>query len=286
MSCKHIYLVLLLVPVLLSCSDSTPPDELEYQLQFTELIAADDTNVPDSFKVLYLDDAAIITLWALFVDSSDLLYDVELPVDFMNNIYNGLVHIYNHKGMLDSSTYIFRYHLNIEPHERVHTLNIELDSTINWVSDWLNGDIQTENSEINNLVENYNLNLHKYYIFPPPRLPLVVLETEDRLNTFALAKKFEVIDGIVSAKRIVGSANVGLSAIDDGSSWDFEYFYSWGPCNIFPVECQFIHYWVVNVTPNGVVTLKESYGDEVPWPLSKIVLPGDFVLTRKMVLLK
>ena len=101
-------------------------------------------------------------------------------------------------------------------------------------------------SEINNLVEIYNLKIKKNYYLLPPRLPLVVLETDDRLNTFALGKKFVVIDGIVSAKRMVGSSSAGLSAIDDGSSWDFEYFYSWGACNFPPVECQFIHYWVVN----------------------------------------
>ena len=247
-----------------ACSDSTQPDEIEPELQFTKISPADDSNVPDPIKVLYLDDAAIITLWAVMEDSSDLLYDVDLPKDFIVNIYNGLIHIYNNREMLDSLTYIFRYDLHILNRARVHRISTRVDSTVDWVGNWLEGEIHTDNDEINRFITEYNLYIESYYIPPPPDLPLVVLESEIHINTYALAEKLEVIDGIVSAMNIIGSANVDLSAFDTGSDWEFEYFYSWGACNLNPVDCQFKHYWVVKVNPKGDVSLLEDYGDEIP----------------------
>lgn len=245
------------------CSESTEPVEIQPKLPFTKIAKADDSELSDSIKVLYLQDAATITIRAVIEDSSELLYDVSLPLDYMSNIYNGLIHIHNSRDPEDTLTYNYQHHSHFIGAEEVQQLFIHVDSTVSWVESWLNGNKETENSDINNLVSEFNLDI-TFHGISASSGPLIILETPIFLNTYALAKKFGMIDGVISAGGVRYSSNVFFSTNDTGKNWVFNYLYSWGPCSITPVvSCKYKHNWLVQVDQAGEVSLLESTGDDI-----------------------
>lgn len=286
---KNYYIIsIVFFLTLQGCSETTQPEEIQPKLPFTKIAKADDSELSDSIKVLYLQDAATITIRAVIEDSSESLYDVSLPLDYMINIYNGLIHIHSSRDLEDTLTYNYQHHSHFLGGEEAQQLFFRVDSTVKWVESWLNGNIETENSDIDSLVSEFNLDITSYGISASSGLPLIILETPIFLNTYALAKKFEMINGIISASGVRYASNITFSTNDTGNNWEFNYSYGWGPCGLsgYVMKCKYEHNWLVQVDQAGEVSLLESTGDDINKGFTKQSLSTEIGLTKKIVEIK
>ena len=269
------------------CSESTEPVEIQPKLPFTIIAKADDSELSDSIKVLYLQDAATITIRAVIEDSSELLYDVSLPLDYMINIYNGLIHIHNSRDPEDTLTYNYQHHSYFVEAVEVQQIYIHVDSTVNWVKSMLKGEIETDNDSINSLVNEYFLSINSHFIAASSGKLYIILESTSYLNTYALSKKFDVIEGVISTLNIRYASSATLFTVDTGLNWEFNYRYGWGPCGLSGdiVKCKYEHNWLVQVDQAGEVSLLESTGDDIHGDFTKKSLSTEIVQTNKIVLL-
>lgn len=270
-----------IILTLQACSESTEPIVVEPLLPFTRIAPADDSELSESIKVLFSEDAARMTLKAAIEDSGEALYDVNLPQDYMDNIYNGLIHIYNSRDPLDSVTTNFQQLTHVNTGVGVHGLHLEVDFSVLGIESWPSGHIRTGNSDIDTLITEYNLERTG-----SDSSQRINLESKFPLNTYALGKKFKIIDGVISVSIGASSSSKNITAIDTGLNWEFDYYYSWGPCSLMPVRCKYEHNWLVQVNQAGDVSLLDSYGDDIHENSTNESVSNVIVPIKKMALPK
>lgn len=142
------------------------------------------------------------------------------------------------------------------------TLGISKNATNAWADDWVAGNFNnTSNSDINELVNTYELSIKMGVVFPT-FYGYTTIKTKRALNTKGLAKKFYDIMGSTS-----GNEAFPYNYIGDGNSIHFDYVsdgvlvtFRKG-CGDCPAGCTYGRFWKfkVNVfTDCSVTYLKDS----------------------------
>lgn len=237
--------------------------EVEYINKWTkgkQLVPANDSSVPDSIKILIREDAARIALRDVHSDLESKQSLVTLPQELVDFYYHGLVHVYNASSLAarDSVFNIYKIHTFRNP--ETHSIIVAVDSTKSWVQKWRMGQRLTENSQIDALMINYDLQLVNYYNWS--FLHAAVLESVKPINIYALGKKFQSIDGVIFAEenRTVGDGD-DINASIETEFLSIEFSRGWGDC---PAGCISRHFWLFHVKFNGNVNFVSSYGDMLP----------------------
>jgi len=220
----------------------------------------DDSLIPDSIKVLMKEDAAHLALRDVHSDPLKKENLVILPEDVVESYYRGFVHIYNAKSFSTRNLVIEKYKIHVFPYPETHSLIVSVDSTKNWVDAWKNGQRLTGNQQIDNLMEEYDLKLDRYYHWPTYHA--AVLSSEAAINIYALSKMFEPIDGVIFAEPngYLGDGN-NIEGSIESNYMKYVFSYGWGDC---PSGCINRHYWLFQVKFDGTVTFITSYGDPLP----------------------
>ena len=263
------YKLILLLPILLllNCeSNSVTPHIKNY-----EMVEADDSNLSDSLKNVFLDDAYRIALNNYLSFDSTNVDSIKIPNNLVNKYYNGLIHIFNEKDFseIDSIMNIYSIHTWVNPELRA--FNLYVDSSAIWIYKWLGAySYVTGYNKLDSLMENYRISILRIQniTWLEEVKYNVEMFTKDRLNIRALMKLFNKLHGITWAEpRSYGGDGNNIYIEDSGDKLIFTFRLAWGDC---PSGCTSAHYWSFEVNYDGEVTFISSVGSSlknyIKWP--------------------
>ena len=249
-----ILIPLLLITFLQNC------DTVETNNDNNQMTSGDDSSIPDSMKKLIKEDAALLTLREVYLDSSKKENLVILPQNSFESYYRGFVHIYNAQTLPARDSVIEIHRIQAFPNPATHSIIIAVDSTKDWVAAWKNGERLTGNPPIDEIMEAYDLQIDKYYSWPT--FHAAVLFSPEAINIFALSKLFGSIDGVIFAEPngYIGDGN-NIEGKINSNYVEYIFSYGWGDC---PSGCINRHYWLFQVKFDGTVIFINNYGDSLP----------------------
>jgi hypothetical protein len=223
----------------------------------SELSSGDDSKVPDSVRSLYRLDATYLALNHIYGNKLPDTASGEIPQQFIDPFYVGLIHIYNCKSIKSVETITKTLPIHSQVSKTLFRFNVGIDTSYSWTKQWIDGNIFTGNDTIDNLLIEYNLKPDTNSTI----LKSVSLHSQEPLNIPYFLTIFEKISGVTYAEPevLVGISN-SISAQRESSYIKYKFFMGWGDC---PSGCIFGHVWELTVSKEGEVRLISSYGDEL-----------------------
>lgn len=217
--------------------------------------SSNDSRVPDSIKTLYRLDASVLAFRMMLSDSFTRENIVEINQIVIEEIYKGLICIYNLKNYRPINFIIDHYKIHTREDPSLTRLIILIDTTKEWTRAWINGQRLTGNSDIDELILTYNLQLGERWFFSNYH----TLISPIPLNLLALKNLFKKIDGVLDATpdRLIGDGN-DIFFNYDRSNKLYRFAYGWGDC---PSGCIYRHFWDFKVTSFEKVRFITEYGD-------------------------
>ncbi|MCH8905159.1 MAG: hypothetical protein IIA45_14755, partial [Bacteroidetes bacterium] len=142
---------------------------------------------------MYREDAIKLTVRSIESDITDPDHNtVEIPQRRIDEVLDALIAVYNAR-ILPSRYYIIeQYDLHTYFGPDLHGFLFMVDSSYTWVQKLFNGNTLTGQHQVDSLFQLYDLNLT--YAWPWYG---GYIESSKTVNTFALARKFESIPGII-----------------------------------------------------------------------------------------
>lgn len=202
----------------------------------------------------YRDDAARLALRAVAPGTAAAERPVEIPDSLTRPYFDALMAVCGlaHPAR-DSVVELRPIHTNGHPVLRSILVYPAEDTPL--MAAWQAGDLHTGVEEVDQLIDQYGLELWRFITIVGP---IAVLRSSMRLDAEALAARFRGLPGVESARAdaaigggrdIVGHRSDGAMVLD--------YYHRWGDC---PAGCIYEHAWTFRVT-NGVAEFIESSGD-------------------------
>lgn len=253
---KHLVAIVLFL-ICNSCDLSEPSENIQYHNWASDYLQSSsrDSRIPDTIKTLYKLDATILAFRNMLADTFARNNIVEINEDVIEEMYRGLICIYNLKNYRPINLITEHYKIHARENPSLTRLILVVDTTKEWTNAWRNGQRLTGKQEIDQLILTYDLQLGERWFFGNYH----TLISPRPLNLLALKNLFKKIDGVIDA------APDGL--IGDGNDIIFNYARSnrvytfilgWGDCL---AGCMFSHYWDVAVTFDEKVRFIKEYGD-------------------------
>jgi len=251
----------------IACTPDSDPLTFNYfDHEYPVVAVADDSELPDSLRRAYLEDAGILTLRIVEDVGGEASDQVELPNELLNALYSALIHVYRATDLAARDTVVDMFDIHVMHTWAIRSLIVAVDSTKAWTEAWRNGERLTGNEQIDQLMETYDLELDEYYDFPWG--PLVTLKSIRPLNMAALARRFAAINGVRYSEPNGGAGDgSNITARTEGTCWRLEYSLGWGDC---PAGCIARRFWAFEVDHKGRVAFAGSRGS----PLPDIHTPG------------
>lgn len=248
--------LLLLLAVLAACDGITRPD-------LVVVSNGDDSQIPESLRVVYREDAARLALRHLEATGDPARSDVELPATLVGSLYSALVHVYNARDLPARDSVVDLYAVHTFPVPEVLRLTLGVDSTAAWVQALRSEQVPTGNERFDELVDAHDLGLERYYDL---RLmyDVVTLRAATPLNTIALAPLFRDIEGVLTADPSgwAGDGN-DIRATAEADGWRLAYSRGFGDC---PAGCTGRYTWIFRVFADGRVSYEGAAGGAPPPP--------------------
>lgn len=199
-----------------------------FTASFTQ--AQDNCDKATELEYFYKYDVADLAINRLFANNSPDRSLITIPQFHLDSIWHGLSAIYNASLMpqRDSIFDIYCIH-NISRHTKMLLphIFIELDTSISWTSNWLNGEIVTGYAELDEFISTY-----EYQVYSTnPNYLSVVLYSDIIINTYALSDSLKTFNGIVSADP--HHVNMDGNKIQYYAEGDYQYFnftLAWEDC--------------------------------------------------------
>ncbi len=248
--------------ILISCEDTnklTPKDEYFY---------VDDSNLSDSLKSYYNEEATRLALREIFENEDDSRDSIIIPKDSIAQIYFALVNVYNRTDLAVRDTVIDTFMIKTFPYPTLDRFEMWVDTPGVWVQPWLNDEPYTGNNTIDSLVALYNL--YPYRISDRSQtlgIYDVSIRSYDFLNMWPLAEQFDHFPQVRFAE-VAGYGGDGddITVSKTEDRFIINYYLRWGDC---PAGCIYEHWWTFEVTFGGVVeyigedgTSLEYYSDD------------------------
>lgn len=218
-----------------------------------------DSQVPDSVKQQYREDAAELALRLVMQRKSPSGNSVELPADLVQTLYNALIQVYRATDLPARNLVVDTYNIHTLPRPHTRELLVTVDPTQPWTRAWRDGKQLTGNAEIDALMKRFDLKLAKYF----SSLNIASVQAGRPLNTPALAKLLTNIKGVRSAEASGSTDGSDIRAEFKGSYWQLDYILGFGDC---PSGCTGRTTWRFNVYPNRSVKFAGRSGDAPPPP--------------------
>ncbi len=157
---------------------------------------------------------------------------VVIPPYWKDTIAAGLAAIFNATSLPERDTIfnIYCIHDHTGGPQRVHQqFIVQVDMSYSWTTAWQNMTALTGNEAIDNLVNEYNLEINNFYNWSTGDYAIVT--TDMYINPYALFSQLEAIDGVVYAEpdAIIGGADkIMFTRIPNELIYDF--FLEWNDC--------------------------------------------------------
>lgn len=222
-------------------------DTFSSESLLNEVAPANDSALSDSVQQLYREDAARLTLRRVLREQPPQAQKVGLPRDRIQLLYNALVHVYNAEEISARDTIVG---IHIFPRKSVNRVTLALDSSVAWTQRLQVGNRLTGHPKVDSLLQTYDLSVesrdetayHKY----------ATLLSEEPVNTMALSRKFEPIEGVDSASGYAGISGDGpdIEASVGEKAILLDYSVGWGDT---PAGCIHRAYWTYRIEEDGTV---------------------------------
>lgn len=218
--------------------------------------SADDSQIPDSVKALYKNDAAKLALRSLSNTQDLKNLPVEIPENRIVMFYQNLIRLYNSKTLKGINFIVSKNPIHTSLNPEIKILVMVVYSTADWVDRWENGNTLTGEEGIDTLVTKYDLTVTRFTEFGGDYM--ILLTSNRNLNLFALSKKFEAISGVkYSHPEAYAGSGDDIQAVVDLERIKFVFNMGWGDC---PSGCTSSHFWEYEVWNNGTVYFLREYG--------------------------
>jgi len=224
------------------------------------MFPANTFSIPDSVQQRFQEDAERLALRDIHRDETDKISLIEIPDPLIKTYYNGLLHLYNAKKIVERDMVIQKYNIHAFPHPEMNNVLVAVDTTAQWVKLWQEGYRFTGNSQIDQLLNQYQLYIYEYHRWKNRHV--VELQAKKSINILALAKKFQDIDGVIyaEANSAIGDGD-NITAIRKTAYVVYEFSLGYDDC---PSGCIHRHYWAFRVRYNGTVEFVDEYGSPLP----------------------
>lgn len=236
------------------------------------------------FDALYKRDVAYLTLLRLREINSPDTNQIYMPYQYQDSIWKGISAIFNAESIpeRDSVFKIYCVHNNpVYGTPLAPRVTVILDTSYNWTNNWLNSNMITDYTELNNFINEY-----EYRIFSAsPNSNRVVIESLKPINPSPIADSLIAFEGIVDAYSEVFISN-GESIEYDiiGDEQYYKFSLAWGDCLS---GCIYHHTWSfkVNLSECSVeyLGLQSNKDDSFPEPknceITSISIPKDETCT-------
>ncbi|GEM_PF-1794710 len=207
---------------------------------------ADDSQVPDSWRWLYQEDAARLALRFILQAGVPASERVELPADLVSTLYSALIYVYNDGNDIPPQAKAEIYRIHTFPSPSTREIIVGVGGKPAWADAWSNGQRLTGYLQVDILMETFSLQLQRYLANGS-----AILRSSAPLNTVAVAKQFAGIPGVRYAQpNNPGGDGNDIKAQFKGSYWELDYILGFGDCQ--PV-CIQRRIWKFRVYPDGKV---------------------------------
>ena len=215
-------------------------------------------NIPKKLIRKFRRDAARLAL-RLESKKDDLRYqNVIIPRDNIEGIFTILTSIYQTDETAKS---IANCNVHTFPNPSIDHLVLIFDRNVAWAQPLRNGISETENEEINDLLDEYDLIIEKHIQWNDTQ-DAITIRSKEPLNMAALSNEFYNIEG-VSAIDLgipkIGGNDINLKRI--GNGWEVEYVLRFGS---YISGGGKIHIWKYRALDDGSVEFLSEGGDPVP----------------------
>ncbi|MBC8485172.1 MAG: T9SS type A sorting domain-containing protein [Bacteroidetes bacterium] len=200
--------------------------------------------VTSELEYYYKRDVADLAINRLFASNSPDTNQIEIPQVYLDSIWNGLSAIFNASSIpeRDSIFDIYCIH-NISYHTimLLPHIYISVDTSVSWTSNWLNGEIVTGYTELDDFISNYDYNIFSTH----PNYASVVIYSDTIINSYAISDSLTSFNGIETAGPI--PMTIDANKIQYSVEGEYQYFtftLAWGDCMS---GCIYNHKWKFKV---------------------------------------
>lgn len=215
-------------------------------------------NIPKKLTRKFKRDAARLAL-RMESKREDLRYlNIVIPRDNIESIYGVLANIYTSnevaKSIADCNVHTF-------PNPSIDHLVIIFDREVDWAQPLRDGISETDNDEINDLLDDYDLIIEKHVQWNDTK-DAITIRSKEPLNMAALANEFYNIEGVSSIDLGVpeiGGNDINIERVNNG--WEVQYVLRFGSYISGKGK---MHIWKFKAHDNGKIELLSEGGDPVP----------------------
>lgn len=214
--------------------------------------------VPQAIARKLKRDAARLAL-RIESEKEDLKYmNVQIPQDRLNGIYNLLSSIYLSGETAKS---IEKCNVHTFPNPSIDHIVLIFDKNVSWAAPLRSGITETDNKNINKLLNTYDLVIEKYVQWNDKQ-DAVTIRSKDALNMAALANEFESVEG-------VAEIDLGLPKVSGNdirmkrlaNSWQIDYVLKFGA---YAEGGGKEHIWRYSADDKGNVSFVSETGEPIP----------------------
>lgn len=233
--------------------------------------AKGDQTIPKKLIRKFQRDAARL---ALRIESKkeDLRYqNIVIPKDNIDGIYTILTSIYlkdeTAKSIANCDVHTF-------PNPSIDHLVLIFNRDVNWAQPLRDGISETNSTEINNLLDEYDLIIEKHVQWNDNQ-DAITIRSSEPLNMAALANEFyniEGVSGIDLGIPKIGGNDINMTRLSNG--WEVEYILRFGSYISGKGK---IHIWKYRALDNGTIEFLSEGGDPIPEWLKCSYLNEDLV---------
>lgn len=214
--------------------------------------------IPKKLTRKFKRDAARLAL-RMESKQEDLRYlNIVIPKDNIESIYGVLTNIYTGnevaKSIADCNVHTF-------PNPSIDHLVIIFDRNVDWAEPLREGISETNNDDINDLLDDYDLIIEKHIQWNDTK-DAITIRSKEPLNMAALANEFYNIDGVSSIDLGVpeiGGNDINIQRIRNG--WEVQYVLRFGSYISGKGK---VHIWKFNALDDGSIEMISEGGDPVP----------------------
>ncbi len=215
-------------------------------------------DIPKSLERKFRRDAARLAL-RLEAEKEDLRYlNISIPQPTIEMVYGLLTQVYVSDETAKS---IAKCNVHTFPNPSIDQLVIIYEKDVDWAAPLRDGISETENADINDLLDEYELVIEKHVPWNDTEDALTI-RSKAPLNMAALASQFEDIEGIMDidlgVPKVAGN-DIELNRFQDG--WELQYIMKFGS---FASGKGKKHIWKYQAFDDGSVKFIEESGSPIP----------------------
>ena len=217
-------------------------------------------NVPPILQSRYDADVKHLALKRIYDQNSQYMDSIKIPDSYQDTIWQGLAAIYNLTSIVQRDSVFDNYCIHQDISNYIyHNIYITVDTSYSWTHQWMNLNITTGITSLDNLLSKYGFTVKSFSKFVGN---IATLTTIQNINTAALDDSIAKYSGVTNAST---STNIGdgnkITYTKNGNISYFDFTLGYGDCE---AGCSCNHTFKFLVYDNCSVEYLGVGGNYVP----------------------